>query len=189
MKKKMVIAFIIIIALVLSIVFFRKNETKEEIKNDYIEEAKNTTNNIIKEDIGESELDIELIDVDNSKTNFIFEYNDEEFKAIYTDDNWKVIDSFKIRRKKDIVKICQCLIDIHPIHGNDMTSYRTSEDMAYEWIQHNIAYDILPDDNAWKMNAKDVDLDPFDQGKNLKEMYEQRTGEKFDIKKIIENNK
>ena len=78
-------------------------------------------------------------------------------------------------------KICQALIDIHPIHGSDMISYRTSDDMVYEWLQHNFAYSVLPDDNLWKNNAKDVDFDPQDQGKSIKEIYEDRTGKKFDF--------
>ena len=78
-------------------------------------------------------------------------------------------------------KICQALIDIHPIHGSDMISYRTSDDMVYEWLQHNFAYSVLPDDNLWKNNAKNVDFDPQDQGKSIKEIYEDRTGKKFDF--------
>ena len=39
------------------------------------------------------------------------------------------------------------------------------DDLVYEWQQHNLAYNILPDDNSWKEHAKDVDLNPADQGK------------------------
>ena len=56
-----------------------------------------------------------------------------------------------------------------------MVSYRTAEDMAYEWIQHNIAYEILSEDSPWKEHVKHVDLNPEDQGKNLKELYKSRT--------------
>ena len=55
-----------------------------------------------------------------------------------------------------------------------MKSYRTAEDMMEEWVIHNIAYDYLPDGNTWKSHAKDVDLNPADQGKSLKEMYEEK---------------
>ena len=39
--------------------------------------------------------------------------------------------------------------------------------MAYEWEQHNIAYQLLPEDSPYKENAKDVDLNPEDQGKSI----------------------
>lgn len=73
-----------------------------------------------------------------------------------------------------MIAICQALIDIHPIHGKDMISYRTADDMAYEWVQHNIVYTLLPEDNLWKEHAKHVDLNPEDQGKNIKEIYDVR---------------
>jgi hypothetical protein len=75
-------------------------------------------------------------------------------------------------------KICDVLIKIHPIHGRDMISYRTSDDMVYEWVQHNLAYKLLPNDNSWKNSAKDVDFDPEDQGKSIKEIYEDRISKK-----------
>ena len=88
----------------------------------------------------------------------------------------------------DIIIICQALLDIYPIHGRDMQSIRTAEDMALEWLQHNIAYELLPEDNPWREHAKDVDLNPADQGRTLEEMYEARTGEKFNLGKIFENS-
>ena len=36
-----------------------------------------------------------------------------------------------------------------------------------------------------KQNAKDVDLDPKDQNKTLKEMYENRTGKEFKIEDFL----
>ena len=162
---------------------------------DVYEENKNELNEV-EESVYEPELDIELKDVDGNMNTFSFIYKDETYKAIYTDDNWKIIDSYKIRNKKDIIKICQRLTDVHPIHGKDMISYRTADDLAYEWIQHNIAYDILPNDNKWKLNAKDVDFNPEDQGRNIIELYESRTREEFndnnidvEIKKDIKQNK
>ena len=60
--------------------FFKKNETKEEIKNNYIEETKNEFNITIEEDdIDESKLYIELIDVDNNMINFFY-----AFQVFYT---------------------------------------------------------------------------------------------------------
>ena len=69
-----------------------------------------------------------------------------------------------------MTEICALLIEQHPVHGKDMKSYRTAEDMAYEWEQHIIVYDMLPDNHSLKDNAKDVDLNPADQGKSAIEI-------------------
>ena len=117
-----------------------------------------------------------LTDTDGGGMTYTFEYGDETYYAIYSPDNWKIVDSYKITSKADMLVICQALTDIYPLHGSDMTSYRVPEDMAYEWIQHNIAYTLLPDGDRWKENAKDVDLNPSDQNKNIFEMYKAKTG-------------
>lgn len=134
--------------------------------------------------------DINLRDLDGQETNYIFTYNNQDFSAKYTKDNWHITDSYKITNSVDIGIICQALIDIHPIHGKDMKSYRTVDDLVYEWQQHNLAYNLLSDDNLWKEHAKDVDLNPADQGKSLAEIYEDRTGEKLSVKKLknVKNN-
>ncbi len=131
-----------------------------------------------------STKDINLRDTDGKGTNYLFTYKNEDFTAIYTKDNWKIKNSYKITNGMDIAFICKALIDIHPIHGKDLKSYRTVDDLVYEWQQHNLAYNILPDDNSWKEHAKDVDLDPADQGKSLAEIYEARTGSKLDVNKL-----
>lgn len=137
-----------------------------------------------------STKDINLRDLDGKKTNYSFTYKNQDFSAKYTKDNWHIKNSYKITNAKDIGIICQALIEVHLIHGKDMKSYRTVDDLVYEWQQHNLAYNILPDDNSWKEHAKDVDLNPADQGKSLAEIYEARTGNKLDIKKLknIKNN-
>jgi hypothetical protein len=122
-------------------------------------------------------IDIKKID----DSNYEFVYRDETFKVYYMTDLWKIYDSYKITNSSDIKKICKALIDIHPIHGADMKSYRNEIDMMYEWVQHNLAYQILPEGNSFRNSAKDVDLDPKDQGKSLVEMYEDRTGQKMDL--------
>ncbi len=122
-------------------------------------------------------IDIKKID----DSNYEFVYREETFKVYYMTDLWKIYDSYKITNSNDIKKICRALIDIHPIHGVDMKSYRTETDMTYEWVQHNLAYQILPEGNSFRNSAKDVDLDPKDQGKSLVEMYEDRTGQKMDL--------
>ncbi|MBR6337680.1 MAG: hypothetical protein IKR76_08125, partial [Ruminococcus sp.] len=107
---------------------------------------------------------------------FTFVCGGETFNAYYTPDNWKIIDSYKITKKADMVTICTALSEIHPIHNKDYTGYREPDDLAYEWEQHNIAYELLPDSSKWKQNTKDVDLDPKDQGKSFIDMAKDRLG-------------
>ena len=125
--------------------------------------------------------DIGLHDVDGYETNYSFTYDGEEFTAQYTPNNWRVYDSYRITNGDDIRIICQALLDEHTVNGQDMESIRTAKDMAYEWQQHNIAYAVLPEDNVWREHAKDVDLDPADQGRSFEEIYEDRTGEQIDL--------
>lgn len=125
-----------------------------------------------------SPKDIELHDIDDENTSFEFTYDKTVFEAFYTYDNWKIVDSYRITNTADMEIICQALIEVNPIHGKDMVSYRTAEDMAYEWDQHNLAYKILSEDSPWRENAKDVDLNPDDQGKNILDFYLDRTGKK-----------
>ena len=129
--------------------------------------------------------DIELTDTDGNGTNYSFLYDGETFKAGYIPDNWKIYDSYKITNEADITIICQALTEEHPIHGKDMVSYRTPDDMAYEWLQHNIAYALLSDDSSFKAKAKDVDLNPEDQGRTFEEFYKDRTGKELTMEDIM----
>lgn len=156
---------------------YKYDVDKGEIENEAEDEDEN-------EDVLISTEKINLYDLDGKGKNYSFTYKGTSYTATYSKDNWHIVDSYKITDKKDIAIICQALIEVHPIHGRDMLSYRTVEDMVYEWTQHNIAYYILPEDNKWRKNAKDVDLDPADQGRSLAEMYESRTGKKFNIMDI-----
>ncbi|MCR5249890.1 MAG: hypothetical protein K6E50_04725 [Lachnospiraceae bacterium] len=130
--------------------------------------------------------DIGLRDTDGNGSNYAFTYDGEVFSAVFTPDNWKVVDSWKIGNAEDIRIICRALINEHPVHGSDMVSYRSEEDMAYEWMQHNIAYGVLPEGHPYKDNAKDVDLDPADQNRSFAEIYEDRTGKEFNLKNFTE---
>ena len=125
-----------------------------------------------------SPADIGLHTVDDWRQDwgqyYAFVYDGEQFSVYYEPDTWKVFDSYKITDHGDIVTICQALLDEHPIHGSDLQSYRTAEDMAFEWEQHNLAYRLLPDSSSWKESAQNVDLDPEDQGKTFAEMYASR---------------
>ncbi len=149
--------------------------------------------------------DVALTDLTGRGTDYAFIYDGEPYLATYTPDNWEIKDSYKITNAMDMAVICQALINEHPIHGRDMVSYRTCDDMAYEWIQHNVAYGFLqsrvgnPSDgsgeqtpgagteyDSWLNSVKNVDLDPKDQGKSYRELYEDRTGKKFDIQSFLD---
>ena len=129
--------------------------------------------------------DIALHAIDSTGEKYEFTYDSETYSAVYTTDNWRIINSYKINNEDDMTIICQALLDIHPIHGSDMESYRTADDMAYEWTQHNLAYRFLKDGDSFKEKAKDVDFDPEDQNKSFDEIYEDRTGREFDIKDML----
>ena len=129
--------------------------------------------------------DVVLVPTDDYAMGYVFEYDGEQFAAYYDGISWRVYDSYRITNHNDVVIICQALINEHPVYGSDWESFRTADDMAYEWDQHNLAYNLLPEDNHWRDDAKDVDLDPYDQGKSFPEIYESRTGEKLDIRKYL----
>ena len=84
--------------------------------------------------------DVVLIPTDDYGCGYVFNYGGEEFIAYFDTYSWRVYDSYKITNHGDIVKICQALINVHPIYGADWESLRTAEDMAYEWEQHNLAW-------------------------------------------------
>lgn len=183
MKKKYIILItLLILSIIIEQLFLKPKKTDENFTDKLTEDKEmyeyKEEKNILTKD------SIEIRDIDGKKTNYSFIYNDETYTAIYTSDNWKIVDSYKITNTDDIKIICNKLIEIHKIHGKDMTSYRTPEDMTYEWLQHNIVYQLLPNNHKFKDNAKDVDLDPKDQGKNMIEIYEDRTGEKFDLSNL-----
>ncbi|MCR5556370.1 MAG: hypothetical protein K6F75_02280 [Butyrivibrio sp.] len=126
-----------------------------------------------------SAADINLASADGGTRNYTFTYNGETFKAKHTADHWTIYDSYKINSKSDMMIICQALIDLYPVHGSDMTSYRTAEDMTFEWQQHNLGYIFLGEKSEWASHLKDVDFDPADQGKTFDEIYKDRTGKEF----------
>ncbi|SFP73825.1 hypothetical protein SAMN04487928_10745 [Butyrivibrio proteoclasticus] len=161
--------------------------TLEESGNDMLSDSSDVAATETKSGILSDPSDINLRDTYGNGKNYVFTYGNEEFSAVYTTDNWRIYDSYKINNTEDITIICEALIRVHQIHGSDMESYRTAEDMAYEWLQHNIAYQILSDDSSWKVHAQNVDLDPKDQGKSISEIYEDRTGKEFNIKEFLQS--
>lgn len=121
---------------------------------------------------GVPEISYEYSDEDFE--HYSFEYAGETFEVIHEYDNWKIFDSYRIRNSRDMEKICRSLIDIYPVHGRDLVSFRDAEDMAYEWLIHNIAYELLDDDEPYRQYAASVDLDPDEQNKSLWEIYRDR---------------
>ena len=164
MIKKILIALFLILIISIAICIITYN---------------NNTSNVVITENKEDNINIEIKEIENNKYTFI--YNDETYNVVYWTDNWKIINSYKIRNKEHMKIICEKLLEIHKIHGEDKVSYRTVDDMVFEWEQHNIGYDLLPNDNKWKDTAKDVDFDPKDQNKTLKDMYEMRTGKELNI--------
>ena len=167
-KRKILIVIIIFIGIIFflgvkNVIWWEENIVKE---SDEMIEDDNEEKATIKE--------LKLRDEDGKKTNYCFKYNNNIVKAKYTKDNWKIIDSYKITNEKDMAIICEALIKIHPIHGKDGKSCRTVDDLVDEWVIHNKAYEILPETSKWKTNAKDVDLNPADQGKTLEEFIKDR---------------
>jgi len=175
-KSIIILVIMVLIIILISIIFLFFDDNSNVVGSN-----EEDTKVVEKEESDSSYMEekIVLINIDGTDANYEFTYNEETFKVLYTYDNWKIYDSYKIKNRNDMKKICQALIDIYPIHGKDMISCRTADDMVYEWVQHNIAYEVLPENNSWRNNAKDVDFDPDDQGKNFKEIYEDRTGKNF----------
>ncbi len=168
-----------------------------DVVKEYADKAKREVKNQIKEGLAEQDGsaepgiltgvdDVALTDLTGAGTDYAFIYDGTPFSAQYSPDNWEIRESYKITNAMDMAIICQALINEHPIHGKDMVSYRTCDDMAYEWVQHNIAYSFLPEDSKWMESVKNVDFDPKDQGKSYRDLYEDRTGKKFDIPTILD---
>lgn len=161
------------------------NGVSKDALNDAASEALSTVDSSSTAGILKSAADIELTDTDGNGKNYHFYYAGDEFTAIYTPDNWKVKDSYRVHSEADMIIICQALIDEHPVHGKDLVSYRTAEDMAYEWEIHNMGYAFFTDDENLRNKAKDVDFDPKDQGLTIEEFYESRTGKEFDVNVLL----
>ena len=120
------------------------------------------------------DVSIELLDIDGKQTNYTFTYDGEEYVTWFKEDTWHIVDSYKITNEDAMIEICEALMNEHKIPSKDRKSYREIDDLVYEWKQHNIIYEMLPNSSKWKSHAKDVDLDPDDQGKSFKELYYSR---------------
>ncbi len=168
-------------------------DASKEMLKDYAEkkldeitqEALNPESEDASESFYESASDFVLTDTDGAGTNYTFDYDGETFSAVYTPDNWKIFNSYRISNASDMLIICSGLIDMHPVHGKDMVSFRTAEDMVYEWQIHNLAVQYLEDDDPLIEHASDVDFDPKDQGITIEEFYKSRTGKDLDISEFL----
>ena len=164
-------------------------EQLAELKANTGEESTGETSQETEKGILTGTADVSLYDKDGAGKNYTFTYAGETFNAYYDGESWTIYNSYRINNQSDMKIICQALIDVHPILGRDRQSYRTADDMAYEWMQHNIAFQFVPSDSHWYESARDVNLDPDDQGRSIEEIYEDRTGEKLDLNKIWEKMK
>ena len=116
-----------------------------------------------------SETELELTETDDDI--YAFSYGGETFTAQYTPyigGNWKVVDSYKITNRADMVIICERLLKLNKVRGR-ITRWRTAKDMADEWEIHNRGYSLAL---AYSMEGaaarlKDVDMDKKDQGKTF----------------------
>ena len=132
-----------------------------------------------------STRDIALTDKDGRGSNYYFTYGNDVFEARFDKDTWKIYDSYKISNMDDMKVICGALQEEHPVHIGDTDAYRTPDDMAQEWMEHNVGYALFKPDSEWSARAKDVDLDPYDVGKSFFEIYEDRTGKKFSLGDVL----
>ena len=184
MKKIVIISIIAFASLCLALCGCGFTEiTDGEVDSGSVSE--DTSSDDTSSDYSSAAEKIGLYDRDGGGVNYAFNYDGEEFYAQYYYDNWTLFDSYKITDEDDMEVICQALIDTHTVHGKDYESFRTADDMVYEWKQHNLAYTYLPEDNAWRESAKNVDFDPEDQGRSFEEIYEDRTGQEFDLKEKV----
>ena len=102
--------------------------------------------------------------------NYLFTYNGLDFNAEYTYSSWKVYNSYRIVNSNDIEIICTALSNEHPVPDRDYISYRTPADMTFEWMQHNIAYNQLPEGNPLcSLHTKHNSINfAFERGKTMK---------------------
>ena len=108
---------------------------------------------------------------DDYADNYSFEYGEQTFTAHYTPylgGDWKVVDSYRITNRADMIIICEQLLRENKVQGR-ITQYRTAKDMADEWEIHNKGYTLAA---ALGMTSavsrlKDVDMDKKDQGKSF----------------------
>ena len=68
--------------------------------------------------------------------------------AEFYDDALKIRDSWRVRRRKDRLAICE-------VFARSGLTHRTAKNLSSEWLLHNIAYAL----HVGRRSARDVDLD------------------------------
>lgn len=130
--------------------------------------------------------EISLVNASGNGTDYTFTYKGERFDAVYDKrGSWKIPDSYRITSTEDMIIICEALNTEHPISGQDRVSVRTARDMAFEWMLHDIAHELVPEDSSTGETIKDVDLDPDDQNRTLIELFEMRTKKRFSVAGLL----
>ncbi len=130
--------------------------------------------------LSENDFELTYTGSDDYADNYSFSYGDETFTAHYTPylgGDWKIVDSYKITNRADMIIICEALLKESKVCGC-ITHYRTAKDMADEWEIHNQGYVVAK--NYGMASAvdrlKDVDLDKKDQGKTFDEFLAEFLG-------------
>ena len=115
---------------------------------------------------------ISINKVSGANGSYKFDYHGESFSAGFSSGNggnWKIVDSYKITNRADMIIICEALMRINKVRGC-ITEYRTAHDMADEWEIHNQGYELVKEFkqfSSYSARLKDVDLDRKDQGKTF----------------------
>ena len=76
---------------------------------------------------------------------------ENNMKTIVTTNNIKIIDSYKINKKKEMINI---LLSLKEEYSNCNTFKRSIFSLLCEWKTHNRLYYL----GLWKSRTKDVDL-------------------------------
>ena len=113
-----------------------------------------------------------------NRTRHEYKYNGKTYHADFNEatQSWKIIDSYEILDERIMRQVCHALLIKNPVPTElGGTTYRTVDDMVHEWKEHSKVYYILYYVFSWLntdiiyegMNrAKDVDINPGDQGKD-----------------------
>ena len=88
-------------------------------------------------------------------------YKNNVYNYNVSDYCWSIIDSYKVKSRKDMQAILEYLSDNH-----GLLSGRTIKDMVYEWCVHNLFYDL----HLFRSHTETVDMEA-NQKKYLKILY------------------
>ena len=103
--------------------------------------------------------------------------SNEFMQNIATEEAWKEL-SCEFNWDEILLEKYQDKVNWNEISGNTEICWTIP---MLQKFQKKINWDILSDRNK----AKDVDLNPADQGKTLAEMYEIKTGKKLSISDLL----